>query len=242
MEKLTEKTLVEKGIQLYKDGEFKKSKKVFSELIEINPKSVDGFFYLANIFHIQGEVGKAIKAFSKVLEIDPSHTDASISLSVLYNDIGKYEQGKKIFEMANERIKVNKANSTIEDNHINKKFSFKHYELADLYMTYNRYDEALFEFNKAFNLDPENLDARIKMAKVYAKKGFIGKAFDELKRLKNEQPHYIPAKIALGVLYYGNGRVVEAQNEWEKVLSQDPNNKEAGMYLNLSQTATETTL
>ena len=67
----------------------------------------------------------------------------------------------------------NKGSGLLEDKHINKKFASKHYELADLYLSYNRYDEALFEFNKVVGLDPENLEARIKISKVYAKKGFV---------------------------------------------------------------------
>ena len=130
----------------------------------------------------------------------------------------------------------------MEDAHINKKFSSKHFELADLYLSYNRYDEALFEFNKVVALDPSNLEAKIKIAKVYAKKGFIAKAIEELRTLKNEEPNYAPARIALGVIHYGNGNVLEAQAEWEKVVLKDPFNQEANMYLNLSKTATETNL
>ncbi len=103
-------------------------------------------------------------------------------------------------------------------------------------------DEALFEFNKSIGLNPENLEIRVKMAKVYAKKGFVSKAFEELKKLKNEHPTFAPARLALGVLLYGNGNIIEAQNEWERVLAIEPKNSEAEMYLNLSQTATETSL
>ena len=53
---------------------------------------------------------------------------------------------------------------------MNYKFALKHFELAEMYMVYNRYDDALFEYNKVIALDTENLDARVKVAKVYAKK------------------------------------------------------------------------
>ena len=243
MESLREKELVKSGREYFERGEYKNAKMIFSEIIESNRTSIDAYFYLANIFHISGEIGKAIKAFNKVLELDPSHTDAAISLSVLYNDIGHYEDAKKVFDKANERVKARTVtNEGIDDQHINKKFSLKHYELAELYMTYNRFDEALFEYNKAIALDLGNLDARIKIAKVYAKKGFMSKAFDELKKVKNEMPDFLPARVSLGVLYYGNGNILEAQSEWEKVLSKEPHHSEAQMYLNLSKTATETSL
>jgi tetratricopeptide (TPR) repeat protein len=233
--------LLKTARECFDKQEYKKAQVVLNEIIESDDRNVDALFLLANIFHINGEIGKAIKAFTKVLNLNPEHTDAAISLSVLYNDIGQYEDAKKVFDTANERVKgKNKGSGLMEDKHINKKFASKHYEIADLYLSYNRYDEALFEFNKVIGLDPENLEARIKIAKVYAKKGFIAKAIEELRNLKNEEPSYAPARIALGVIHYGNGNVLEAQAEWEKVLIKDPFHAEASMYMNLSKTATET--
>lgn len=231
--------MLSKAIQLYKEKKFNEAAAICEEIVSSDTSNVDAYFYLANIFHMRGEIGRAIKTFSRVLTLNPSHTDAAISLSVLYNDIGKYEEAQKIFEVASERVRSNSKTDLIEDQHINKKFASKHFELADLYLTYNRYEEALFEYNKCVGLNPENLEARIKIAKVYAKKGFTAKAYDELRRLKNEQPNYIPVRMALGVFYYGSGKILEAQDEWKKILSKDPSNREAQMYLNLSKSATE---
>lgn len=227
--------------ECFEKQEYKKAQVALTEIVETDAKNIDALFMLANIFHIHGDIGKAIKAFKRVLSINPEHTDAAISLSVLYNDIGQYEEAKKVFETANERVKGKKSGTgQLEDKHINKKFSLKHFELAEMYMSYNRFDEALFEYNKVIALDNENLEAKIKVAKVYAKKGFISKAIEELRQLRNEEPNYSPAKIALGIIYYGNGNILEAQTEWEKVLLKDPFNADAKMYLNLSKTATET--
>lgn len=233
---------IKAGKDCFDRGEFQKALMIFSELIETDDRLAEPYFYLGNIFHMQGDLGKAIKAFQKVLELNPEHTDASISLSILYNDIGRYEEGQRIFNTTAERVKSrgNPLGQGVQDTHVNKKFSLKHYELAEMYMSYNRFDEALFEYNKAVGLDPENLEARVKVAKVYAKKGFVTKAFDELRKIRNESPSFIPAHIALGILHYGNGNVVEAQTQWRKVLSLDPHNQEAAMYLNLSRAATET--
>jgi tetratricopeptide (TPR) repeat protein len=235
-----------KAKDLFDNSNYKSSLVILNEIIETEADDKDllskAFFLLANIFHIRGEIGRAIKGFNKCLSLDPSHTDAAISLSVLYNDIGQYEEAKKIFDTANERVKTTANEEFMEDGHINKKFADKHFELAEMYFTYNRLDEALFEYNKVRHLTPSDLEVRIKIAKTYAKKSFINKAFDELKALKLENPNYIPARIALGVLYYGSGKILEAQSEWEKTLTKDPRNEEALMYLNLSRTATETTL
>jgi tetratricopeptide (TPR) repeat protein len=233
--------LLKKAKEALQKNDLKTASLFLHEVIEQNPQATEAFFYLANVFHIRGELGKAIKAFQRVLELDPHHTDAAISLSVIYNDIGKYEEAKAIFERANNQVK-NSQQQGISDPHLNRKFSLKHYELAEMYASYGRADEALFEYNKAATLDPDNLEIRIKIAKTYTKKGFTSKAFDELKRLKNEHPGYMPARIAMGLLYYGNGNIIEAQAEWQNVLSREPNHPEAQMYIQLSRSATETTI
>jgi tetratricopeptide (TPR) repeat protein len=238
--------IIERAKGYFSKREYDRALSLLAEFVEggSHEKSllIESFFTMANIFHMKGEIGKAIKAFNKVLSLDPAHTDAAISLSVLYNDIGHYEEAKRVFDTANERVKVRSSGDAIEDRHVNRKFASKHYEIAELYSTYGRHDEALFEYNKASSLDPDNLEIRVKVAKTYAKKNFSAKALDELKRLKNEHPNYLPGRVALGVLYYGCGKILEAQHEWENVLSKEPRNQEAGMYLNLSRTATETTL
>lgn len=209
-------------------------------MININPKSSESYFSIGNIFHIQGQLGKAVKAFNQALVIDPDHTDAAICLSVILNDIGRYDDAKKIFDRANSRIK--NAEVGVEDPHINKKFSAKHFEVAEMYFSYSRYDEALIEYNKASALTPENFDIKMKVAKVYSKKGFTGKAFEVLRQLRSESPNYIPARVALGLLHYGRGNTIEAQSEWQNALKKEPKNEEVLMYLNLSRNATETNL
>ena len=240
MENYKEINLLEKGKDLFTKNHLKKAYEVFDEITNINPKSSEAFFYIGNIFHIQGQLGKAVKAFNKVLELDPKHTDASISLSVILNDIGRYEDAQKIFDKANDQVKNEKKG--IEDPHVNKKFSAKHYELAEMYFSYNRYEEALSEYSKAIGLNPEHLEIRVKIAKVYSKKGYVSKAFESLRSLKSEYPNYIPARVALGLLHYGKGNTIEAQSEWQNALSKNPANEEIQMYLSLSKNATETNL
>ena len=240
MENTREMKLLNQAKDLFEKNMLQDALGIFEDIIAMNPNSTECYFYLGNIFHIKGQLGKAIKAFNKVIELDPSHTDASISLSVILNDIGHYEEAQNIFDNANKHVK--QESKGINDPHLNKKFSLKHYEIGEMYFSYNRYDEALFEYNKAIGLDPDNLEIRIKVAKVYSKKGYISKSFDELKKLKMEYPGYIPARIALGLLYYGNGNIIEAQSEWQNALSKDPKNSELAMYLNLSKGATETSL
>jgi len=210
---------------------------LLEEIIESGGNSAEAYYLMGSLLNTQKKFSHSVQAFKKAIEIDPSHTDAAIALSILYNDLGRYEEGQKIFNLANQSIK---ERSQVKDLHIDRIFSGKHRELGELYVRYQRYDEALFEFEKAIALDPSQLEIRVKTAKVLSKKGFQTRAFQELKKLKREHPDFLPGRIALGLLYYSEGNVVDAQSEWEWVLFKEPQNEEAALYLRVALKATET--
>ncbi|MFW5887270.1 MAG: tetratricopeptide repeat protein [Bacteriovoracia bacterium] len=223
-----------------KQKQFQEALNIYNAIVEQVPDCSEAHFQRGVLFNMKGDLGKAMRCYQAVLELDSEHADAAISLSILLNDIGRYEEAKNVFTKVNDRVK--QADSGVEDPHINRKFSMKHYELAEMYASYNRYDEALFEYNKAVGLNPQNYEIRLKIAKLYAKKGFKAKAFEELMQLKNESPDYLPAKMALGLLHFESSNVFEARTEWQTVLQKDPMHQEARMYLQLSEAATETTV
>ena len=190
-------------------------------------------------FYQEGKISKAIDVFKKVLEIDPNNTDSAICLSVLYNDIGKYDDAKKIYQIANHSLQ-NKKNGI--DLNLDIKFALKHIEIGDLYFKYHRYEEALEEYSKAALLDTTLLDVRTKLAKVYVKKGFTTRAIQELQQLCKDNPQYISARIQLGLIYFSQGNVIDAQLEFEKAKEIDPLHPEVLEYLEAIANTKETSL
>lgn len=238
---MNQPSLLDKAIKAFENKQYNLALTTLQDVIDTEEDNIQAWFHIANVYHLKGQLGKAVNAFQKVLELEPGHTDASVSLSVILNDIGRYEEARKHFENANQNIKKDQ-NEGIFENSINRKFSYKHFELGELYFSYNRFDEALFEYTKAQKLNPENFEIALRVSKLYAKQGFIQKAFQELKDLKRKEPSYLPARIALGLLYFSEGNVIEAQTEWNNILSFDPNHEEAKMYLGMASSATETSL
>lgn len=217
--------------------EFSKAESLLRERLRSDPNNPDLHYLVGVLFYFQGQVGSAVENLKKSLSIDPRHTDAAICLSVLYNDIGKYEDAKRVFEQANQSV-VHKNHGN--DLKIDKKFAVKHLELADLYFRYRRYDEAIEEYSKAAQLDPTTLEIRIRKAKAYAKKGFLTRSMQELQQLKKEYPEHAPARLQLGLLHYSQGNVLDAELEWETLVSMDPKNREALAYLEMAKKARQT--
>ncbi|RYZ85662.1 MAG: tetratricopeptide repeat protein [Proteobacteria bacterium] len=152
----------------------------------------------------------------------------------MLNDLGKYEDAKKVFEQANYSV-VHRREGTVSS--IDQKFAVKHLELGDLYFRYRRYDEAIEEYSKAALLNPRHLDTRIRRAKAYARKGFVSRAMQDLQALKHENPTYLPAMIQLGLLHYSQNNLIDAELEWEGVMQAQPGHREAASYLEMAKQA-----
>ncbi|MCM2280007.1 MAG: tetratricopeptide repeat protein [Oligoflexia bacterium] len=214
--------------------DFEKAEALIREKLHKDPKSADGYYFLGVLNYFQGRLGPTVENLKHSLSIDPHHTDAAICLSVLYNDIGKYDEAKRVFELANQSVAHKR---TGDDLGIDRKFAVKHLELADLYFRYRRYDEAIEQYTKAAVLDPTALEIRIRRAKAYAKKGFITRALQDLQQLKHESPQFIPSRVQLGLLHYSQGNILDAELEWESILETEPNNREAAAYLEMAKEA-----
>lgn len=204
------------------------------DLLAKDASNPDAYYFMGVMNYFQGNVGPTISNLKKALELDPRHTDSAICLSVLLNDLGKYEEAKKIFEQANHSV-VHKKEGTISG--IDQKFAVKHLEIGDLYFRYRRYDEAIEEYSKAALLNPLHYDTRIRRAKAYARKGYVTRALQDLQALKHEKQDYLPALIQLGLLHYSQGNLIDAELEWENALQLSPGHREAQSYLEMARQA-----
>ena len=90
--------LIETAQELFNKGKYSQVEAIINQLILNNCKDPTIFQMLGTIFYDQGKFNKAIRSFKRALEIDPGYTDASVGLSIILNDLGRYEEGKKVFE------------------------------------------------------------------------------------------------------------------------------------------------
>jgi tetratricopeptide (TPR) repeat protein len=220
--------------ELIQRRDYTKAEALLQERMVADPHSADSHYLLGVLHYFRGNLGKTVENLKKSLEIDPRHTDAAICLSVLFNDIGRYDEAKKVFDQANQSVAHGGVGNPRE---VDRKFAVKHLELADLYFRYRRYDEAIEEYSKAISLEPAAIEIRIRRAKAFAKKGFLTRAMQELQQLKAEHSRAIAPRIQLGLLHYSQGNLLDAEIEWESVLEIQPHHREARSYLEMSRQA-----
>jgi len=196
------------------------------------------FSLLGNIYHRQGEFSRAIKNYKTALDINSRDVETAINLALIYNDLGKYEQGAELYSQAINVMKEQEANSkdnTEKHEDTNSMFAVQHANLGELYLRYNRADEALRELERALELAPEAYKFYVELAECFSRLGKRDIAMKKLKFVKAKRPDIYEARVKLGHLMFLEGEIGPAIEEWDSVLKDNPGNVEAKMYIKMAQ-------
>tara|TARA_B100001248_G_scaffold54751_1_gene36185 strand:+ start:12589 stop:13314 length:726 start_codon:yes stop_codon:yes gene_type:complete len=220
-------------------GKYDKSEPMLKQLLLTNHREPEVYQMLATIFYEQGKFNKAIKTFERALEIDPNYTDASIGLSIILNDLGRYEEGKRVFEQAQRRLDDKKSKM---DPYIKDRIAKKHVEIAALYSQHFAYEEAAEQYKKALKLSPDAEDIVVNLAESYVKQDLASEAIAALKAFLQLHPNAIGPRLKLGIIYYHANKMIDAVEQWEYILELDHSHQEAKSYIQMAQSAGVTDL
>ena len=225
-EMVEEKTsdLINDAQELFEKGKYNQAESILNQLILRNHKEPLIFHMLGTIYYDRGKFNKAVRAFKRALEIDPGFTDASVGLSIILNDLGRYDEGKQIFDEAHALLDKKKQQT---DPYINEKFAIKHDELGELYFQHKRYNDALEQYYKARNLSSRKAEIALKIVECYRKLGSDQKAIRELEKLIHAVPSFESARMKLAKIYLEKNQVQLARKLWEEVLEINPENNSA---------------
>lgn len=155
--------LLETAKDHFNKGHYKLAEPLLIQLQSEPQPKPDVPYMLASIAFDKGQLKRAIQLFKQSLEIDPEFTDSSVGLSIILNDLGRYDEAKKVFEDA--YLIMKQKQKLGKDAFLHQKISQKHNELGDLYYSHNMFSEALEEFQKALKFTPKNSELKDKVEK-----------------------------------------------------------------------------
>jgi tetratricopeptide (TPR) repeat protein len=146
--------------------EYARAETVLRERLKAQPENADAHYLWGVLNYFQGRLAPTAESLRRALQLDPRHTDAAICLSVLMNDIGRYDDAKKVFEQANQSIAIKQSG---QDTDADRKFAVKHLELADftarvqlglLHYSQGNILDAELEWESILEIEPEHREAR----------------------------------------------------------------------------------
>lgn len=219
--------------EYFNEGHYKIVEPMIEQLLIIDDRNPEVHYMSGTLAFEKGQLKKALASFRKSLEIDPNFTDSSIGLSIILNDLGRYSEGKRVFEEAYALMKQKDASG--DEPYINEKLANKHEELADLYFLYKRYEEALENYNRAADFSKNHMSFKIKAVDSLISMKLLSRALREAETLESKHPYHVDLLLKIAQIHYQLGDLRRAEEYWEKVLSQDPGNEEAKSHLRHSQ-------
>ena len=90
-----------------------------------------------------------------------------------------------------------------------------------------QYDRAAGEFQRALELKPDMLEARMNLATVLARQGKLEEATEQVRRALQSRPDFAPAHLNIAMLLSEQGQIQSALEHLDKVLQIDPKSSEA---------------
>jgi tetratricopeptide (TPR) repeat protein len=216
----------------YLNNDFETAMEYFNEIIKEGFEFADVYNMVGIIHHNNGKFEKAVQALEKALKINPKYTDAALNLAVIYNDIGQLEKAKKIYARAKKIIKEKTTIKGLDPFSLGK-LSNLHANIADIYYAYGLFDEAIREYKKALNLNPDFVDIRTKLGMALRESGQIVESIKEFENALIIKPDYAQALFALGFSHYLNEDIKSAKKYWDKLLKQNPDDRRTQFYLRM---------
>jgi tetratricopeptide (TPR) repeat protein len=224
-----DENLLKTKVDLYSNlGRYDAAEKLLLSQIEEHPSSSFLHMALGSVYHKQSRFNDALECFTRSLEIDPSYTEASLNLVVTLSDLGLYERAQKTFEEAKKYVDMNHKIPNL----ILKNFSNQHLSSGTNYEETGFLEQATSEYRQAVMLHPQNLEARLRLAKLFFDENQIDKTYNELSEILRLDPEHSEARTLMGLLYYKAGQIDLAKDHWRKAEQND--NKAAKTYLILS--------
>ena len=211
---------------------FNLAKRVFLNLINKFPSSINPYILLAEILKIENKFNDAERVLLKAIKIDSNHGDLLYNLSLLYFALRNFDYAlayidkaiklsinNDIYKILKSEIYINKFNIDealfiLEDqNNINKIKKDKNKEirinilLADAYLKKRKYEEAEIILLKLIKKYKGLELAYLNLSIVYNNKNQLNKSIQILKKGIDQSPNFLPFYKNLASFYRNSGQL-----------------------------------
>ncbi len=212
--------------------EFEHTEPLLLQILEKNDRLADIHNMLGIVRHERGDFDGAKEAFEHAVSLNPKYTEAILNLVVTCNDLGQYDEGRRIFEAMKASVGPS-ITGEVTDSFALGKIANMHADVAQAYAQIGRIDDAIAEIQKGIALRPTFADLHAKLGGLERDRGDLSAAHEAYERACSVNPAYTHARIQLGVTLFMLDRKAEAAEAFRTALENEPGHKVAAMYLRL---------
>jgi len=221
--------------------EFENAIFCLKKVIELNPNHEAALFELSYCFELSRKDNEAIEFLNAFLDKHPYNNSAWFNLGAAYNRLGLFEKAIEAYDYVI-AIKedfapayFNKANSLANQNQLKDAIAcyeetFKHEKpeaitycyIGECYEKLKNFEQALVNYNRAVNIDPNLSDAWIGIGIVLDQQDKLTEGIHYLKKAIEIDKENADYWYVIGDAYQKLGFIEEAENAYKKVIEIDP--------------------
>ena len=201
-------------------------------MLEKSDRFADVLNMLGLVRHERGDFTGAKDAFERAVGVNPSYTEALLNLVVVLNDLGEYDEARRVYE----RVRVTAQpthEGSVSDPYALGKIANMHADIAKAYADAGFVDEAVAELRKAVGLRPSFADLHLRLGSLLRDRGDLVGARGAFEAAAAANPRFAQAQVQLGVTRYMMDDKVGAAASFAAALALDPENKVAQMHQRL---------
>ncbi len=219
------------GREHFAKGEYDDAEALLRRVVDRTAGFADVHHMLGVIAHGRGDFGEAERRFERAVQVNPHYTEAQLNLMVTYNDLGKYEEARRV----QATIRVNDIGQHVaRDPFVLGRIANMHADVAQAYLDAGMVLEAIAELEQAVKLS-DFADLRTRLGVLYRDTGAIDRAHEQFERAKATNPRYLQARIMLAVLMMITGDRDAAITELEAAAAIDPDDRSVNLYLRIAR-------
>jgi tetratricopeptide (TPR) repeat protein len=219
-----------KGLYYADKGDYESAITSYNTAIELNPEDVYSYNNRGLVYIDLGNYDKAIVDFNKAIDLDPNYDKAYFNRALAYEELRRVNEARQDFEKAielttdptirayaeKELIKLKTIDNSIDND------SVSHYNSGEKYYEGGNFDQAIVEFTKTIELNPNYIDAYQYRAIAYVQLREYDLALADLDKAISLNPDDAYLFHVRGVFYKEIGDFDRALADQNKAIDLDP--------------------
>ena len=197
------------AIQYHQKNNLNEAKKIYLQILKINPNHVNAHNNLGAAYKQLGEIEKAKGCFEKVIQLNPNDVDGHNNLGLLLFELKEIQKAKSFFE------------KTIQ---LNPNYVEAHNNLGTIFNELKEFQKAKDCYERAIQLNPNYAMALYNLGVIFKQFGLSQKAVGYFEKAIEINPNYAAAYNGLGIIFEELGNnIKKAKSCFDKALKINPN-------------------
>lgn len=200
-------------------GDYERALLNYRAGLKASPDDPDLVVGVIGVLRKMGRHGDAIEQAREALSRNANNINAYNNLGLVYLEQGNVDMALFIYQRALGFVDGADQNALVHSN------------LGRVYLAQDKDVNARVEFERALELDPELVAARMAMAELLLDNRDWAAAAELLEGARDLEPENPAIRVNLGIAYRGLGRFEESKAAYEKALDLDPANQDPRLNL-----------